>query len=212
MTTTKKSAFLSLYEVNVTEKTEKKNGLTYLSWASAWAEAKKIHPTINYTIYESVQVVGEDGQFNSVNYFTDGRTAYVKVGVTLYDLEHIEHLPVMDYRHKSIPLDKITSWDVANSIKRCLAKALAMHGLGLKIYEGDDLPIKEVTTTFKISTSNGKEDKLLPLKVGDENWEKKVEPYIISNPQLKVDDLIKNLGIKYKITAPVKAAIKKLTL
>ena len=211
MTTTKKSTFDQLYAVDVSGKTEKKNGLTYLSWASAWAEAKKICPSINYKIYEEVMGVTPDGEPRTVNYFHDNKTAYVKVGVTVGEQEHIEHLPIMDFKHKSIPLDKVTSWDVASTIKRCLTKALAMHGLGLRIYEGDDLPIKEVTTTFTLP-ANGNGKKLIALKVGDDNWEKKVEPYVIGNQQLGLDVLIKNLTVKYKITAPVKAALKKLIL
>lgn len=211
MTTQNKSTFDKLYAVDVSGKTEKKNGLTYLSWASAWAEAKKICPGIRYTIYKEVVDVNSHGEPNTRNYFHDGRTAWVEVGVTIEDLEHIEHLPIMDHRHKSITLDKITSWEVATTIKRCLTKALAMHGLGLKVYEGDDLPVKEVTTTFTLPP-NGNDKRLITLKVGDANWEKKVEPYVISNQQLGLDELVKNLSIKYKLTAPVKAALKKLTL
>ena len=62
-----KNYFQELYDVNVNDKTEKKNGLTYLSWAFAWAEIKKRHPMAFYTIYENA-----DGW----NYFTDGRTAW----------------------------------------------------------------------------------------------------------------------------------------
>ena len=211
MTTTKKSTFDQLYAVDVSGKTEKKNGLTYLSWASAWAEAKKICPSINYKIYEEVMGVTPDGEPRTVNYFHDNKTAYVKVGVTVGEQEHIELLTIMVFKHKSIPLDKVTSWDVATTIKRCLTKALAMHGLGLRIYEGDDLPIKEVATTFTLP-ANGNGKKLIALKVGDDNWEKKVEPYVIENQQQGLDVLIKNLTVKYKITAPVKAALKKLIL
>lgn len=211
MTTTKKSTFDQLYAVDVSGKTEKKNGLTYLSWASAWAEAKKICPSINYKIYEEVVDVNSHAEPLTRNYFHDGRTAWVKVGVTVGEQEHIEHLPIMDFKHKSIALDKVTSWDVASTIKRCLTKALAMHGLGLRIYEGDDLPIKEVATTFTLP-ANGNGKTLIALKVGDDNWEKKVEPYVIGNQQLGLDVLIKNLTVKYKITAPIKAALKKLTL
>lgn len=126
-----KSIFATLNSVNCNEHTEKKNGLTYLSWAWAWAEVKKRYPTANYTIYENA-----DGW----NYFTDGRTCWVKTGVTIDGLEHIEYLPVMDYRNSSIPLDKVTSFDVNKAIQRSLTKAAARHGLGLYIYAGEDLP------------------------------------------------------------------------
>lgn len=127
----KQSIFNNLNSVNCNEHTEKKNGLTYLSWAWAWAEVKKRYPTANYTIYENA-----DGW----NYFTDGRTCWVKTGVTIEGLEHIECLPVMDYRNASIPLEKVTSFDVNKAIQRSLTKAAARHGLGLYIYAGEDLP------------------------------------------------------------------------
>lgn len=127
----KQSIFNNLNSVNCNEHTEKKNGLTYLSWAWAWAEVKKRYPSANYTIYENA-----DGW----NYFTDGRTCWVKTGVTIEGLEHIEYLPVMDYRNASIPFDKVTSFDVNKAIQRSLTKAAARHGLGLYIYAGEDLP------------------------------------------------------------------------
>lgn len=117
--------------INVNDKVENKNGLTYLSWAFAWGELKKIFPNANYKIYENE---------NGWDYFTDGRTCWVKTGVTVEGIEHIEYLPVMDYRNKSIPADNVTSFDVNKSIQRSLTKAAARHGLGLYIYAGEDLP------------------------------------------------------------------------
>jgi hypothetical protein len=128
------SVFQKLNSVNVNEHTEEKNGLTYLSWAWAWAEVKKAYPNAQYTIYENV-----DGW----NYFTDGRTCWVKTGVTIEGLEYIEYLPVMDYKNKSIPLEQVTSMDVNKTIQRSLTKACARHGLGLYVYAGEDLPEEE---------------------------------------------------------------------
>lgn len=118
-----------LNAINVNEHAEKKNGLTYLSWAWAWAEVKKVFPDAQYKIYERP----EDGCI----YWTDGRTCWVKTGVTINGLEHIEYLPVMDYRNNSILLEKITSTDVNKAIQRSLTKACARHGLGLYIYMGN---------------------------------------------------------------------------
>lgn len=126
--------FEELNKIDVSEKIEKKNNLSYLSWAWAWGELKKRHPTASYTVYENA-----DGW----NYFTDGRTAWVKTGVTVDGLEHIEYLPVMDFRNKSIPLEQVTSFDVNKTIQRSLTKAVARHGLGLYIYAGEDLPEQE---------------------------------------------------------------------
>lgn len=123
--------FLILNGINVNDKTEKKNGLTYLSWAWAWGEIKKLFPDATYTIYEN-----KDGWF----YHTDGKTAWVKTGVTVTGIEHIEYLPVMDFKNRSIPADAVTSFDVNKAIQRSLTKAVARHGLGLYIYAGEDLP------------------------------------------------------------------------
>ena len=126
-----KSTFAVLNAINCNEHTEKKNGLTYLSWAWAWGIAKTNFPDASYTIYEN-----RDG----LNYHTDGRTAWVKTGVTIAGQEHIEYLPIMDTRNRSIPVENVTSFDVNKAIQRSLTKALARHGLGLYIYAGEDLP------------------------------------------------------------------------
>ena len=126
--------FVTLNNINVNDHAEKKNGLTYLSWAWAWAEVKKLFPTATYTIYEAA---------NGCFYHTDGKTCWVKTGVTIDGLEHIEYLPVMDYRNASIQLEKVTSFDVNKAIQRSLTKAVARHGLGLYIYAGEDLPEAE---------------------------------------------------------------------
>ena len=129
-----KTIFDTLYSINVNKHVEKKNGLSYLSWGYAWAEVKKKYPQATYKVYEN-----KDGYF----YHTDGKTCWVKTGVTIEKLEYIEYLPIMDYRNKSIPVEKITSFDVNKAIQRSLTKALARHGLGLYIYAGEDLPEKK---------------------------------------------------------------------
>lgn len=137
----KESVFTTLFSVDCSNHTEKKNGLTYLSWAWAWAEVKKRYPLATYTIYESPE---------GWNYFTDGHTCWVKTGVTIDGLEHIEYLPVMDYRNASIPAEKVTSFDVNKAIQRSLTKAAARHGLGLYIYAGEDLPESAETQTQSV--------------------------------------------------------------
>lgn len=123
--------FRELNSINCSDKTEKKNGLTYLSWAWAWGEIKKLHPDATYTIYEDA---------NGLFYHTDGKTCWVKTGVTVNGIEHIEYLPVMDNRNRSIPASDVTSFDANKAIQRSLTKACARHGLGLYIYAGEDLP------------------------------------------------------------------------
>lgn len=123
--------FTRLNAVNVNGKTEQKGKLTYLSWAYAWGEVKKLHPDAFYTIYENA-----DGWI----YHTDGRTCWVKTGVTVNGLEHIECLPILDQRNNSIKLEHVTSYDVNKAIQRSITKACGRHGLGLYIYAGEDLP------------------------------------------------------------------------
>lgn len=125
-----KNYFLELYNEDVSAFVERKNNLLYVSWSYAWKGIKEKHPGAYYTIYEN-----PDGW----NYFTDGRTCWVKTGVTIDGLEHIEYLPVMDYRNKSIPLERVTSFDVNTAIQRSLTKAAARHGYGLKVYAGEDV-------------------------------------------------------------------------
>ena len=131
----RRSAFEALNQVDVSGHIEKKGKLSYLSWAWAWTEFKKRFPNSFFTVYEN-----RDG----LNYHTDGRTCWVKTGVTLVEgdrqLEHIEYLPIMDMRNESIPLEKIRSTDVNKTIQRSLTKAVARHGLGLYVYAGEDLP------------------------------------------------------------------------
>ena len=130
------SAFEVLSKINVNDHTEKKNGLTYLSWAWAWGELLKQFPDSTYTIYEN-----KDGW----NYHTDGRTCWVKTGVTVDGKEYVEYLPVMDFKNRSIPVEAVTSFDVNKAIQRSLTKAVARHGLGLYIYAGEDLPEDDIT-------------------------------------------------------------------
>ena len=131
----KKSVFDVLNAIDCSEHIEVKDTgkmkLSYLSWAWAWSILKKNFPDATYTNYEN-----EKGMF----YHTDGRSAWVKTGVTINGIEHIEYLPVMDNRQCSILIDKITSTDVNKAIQRSLTKAVARHGLGLYIYAGEDLP------------------------------------------------------------------------
>jgi len=181
-TQTKKSAFDKLSAVNVSDKVEKKGQLTYLSWAHAWAFAKKLYPELTRKVYESE---------NGMNYFTDGKTAWVKVGVTIDELECIDYLPVMNTsgRPKSIQLENITSFEVNSSIQRSTVKALALHGLGLSVYAGEDL----IETAPVI-----KKAKLISLEIQDDNW-KKVIAWMIDNKELGMPGIIKILSQKYKI-------------
>lgn len=151
-----KNYFQELYDVDVREKTKQKNGLSYLSWAAAWAEVKKKFPDATFKIYEQTM----DDKGNTRPWFDDGRTGWVKTGVTINDMELIEELPIMDFRNKSIPADSIASTDANKSIQRSLTKACARHGLGLYIYEGEDLPEEEKKKEAKKQAEKSELDKV----------------------------------------------------
>lgn len=146
--------FCTLNNINVNEHTEKKGKLTYLSWAWAWAEVKKKFPDATYTIYEAA-----NGNF----YHTDGYTCWVKTGVTINGIEHIEYLPVMDFTNKSIKTADVTSFDVNKTIQRSLTKACARHGLGLYIYAGEDLPEDEQQELPKVDDAAQKKIYILSI-------------------------------------------------
>ena len=117
-----------LLKKNVNEHTEKKNNLTYLSWAWAWAEALKADANATY----KVEMFG-DKCFMDIN-----GTAMVFVTVTMFGKPMTCQLPVMDYRNKAIP--NPDAFAVNTAIMRCMTKALSLHGLGLYIYAGEDIP------------------------------------------------------------------------
>lgn len=188
---TKKSVFEVLSSIDVNSKVEKKNGLSYLSWAWAWSVVKENFPTATYTIYENNE---------GYNYHHDGVTAWVKTGVTIQEIEHIEYLPIMDYRNKSIGLAELTSFDVNKAIQRSLTKAIARHGLGLYIYAGEDLP----ASTQSSPNQSGK----IPLAVNDDNWAK-VQKYVKANKDKGLSAIVRTLSTKYDIPKEVKEEIKR---
>ena len=124
--------FEEVMKINVNDKTEKKGNLTYLSWAWAWAEFKKLYPDATYSVK----------MFDGLPYVHDGDTGYmVFTSVTAEGITYDMWLPVMDARNKT--LMNATMFDINKTIMRCLAKNLAMFGLGLYIYAGEDLPEDE---------------------------------------------------------------------
>ena len=122
--------FETLSAINVNERTEKKGQLTYLSWSWAWAEFKKACPDATYTIWRDE---------NGLPYTGNAEMGYmVYTTVTANEETHEMWLPVMDFKNKA--LLNATATDINKTIMRCLTKNLAMFGLGLYIYAGEDLP------------------------------------------------------------------------
>ena len=149
----KKEDFEKLYSLNVNDKTEAKNGLTYLSWSWAWAEFKKFYPDAYYSV-----TLFDDGTGKQLPYMYDPNTGYmVLTQVAVADVAYEMWLPVMDgnnramkaepyvvkTKYKEITVNAATMFDINKTIMRCLTKNLAMFGLGLYIFSGEDLPDTE---------------------------------------------------------------------
>ena len=138
-----------LLKKNVNEHVEKKNGLSYLSWAWAWAEALKADPKASYKIE----------MFNCKCYMEINGTAMVFVTVTMFDKPMTCQLPVMDYRNKAIL--NPDAFAVNTAIMRCMTKALALHGLGLYLYSGEDVPEEgDKQEKIIISPTQGAQDNI----------------------------------------------------
>jgi hypothetical protein len=202
----KQNYFKKLSDINVKGLAEKKGNFNYLSWANAWALVKEHYPDAQRKVYKDEIKTTNAGGIETVYkrlYFSDGNTAHVEVGVIINEIEHIDYLPIMDFRNKSIPVDKLTSMDVNTAIQRSTAKAIAMHGLGIAIYKGEDL-VNIATPTEE----QPKVAKKFVLDIGDENWDK-VLSWIAANKKLGLPEIVKRLGTKYKITQVVKKELAK---
>lgn len=194
----KESVYSRLKAIDVRPKAEKKGRADYLSWAHAWDMAKSAYPDMQRIIYEH--------EHTGLNYFTDGKTAYVKVGIVIGGVEHIDMLPVMDHRNKSISVEKLCSFEVNKSIQRATAKAIAMHGLGLSLWTGEDIPSQP--SEAKEAPSKPVVNDRISLEVDDENWPK-VLKYVVANKEMGIDELLKNLRTKYKVSTKVQKVLKE---
>lgn len=133
-TKTQKSVFDTLHSVNVNDEKKSKGGMAYVPWTAAVEHLLKNYPSATWQVKER-----EDG----APFFKTELGVFVKVGVTVDGIERVQIHPVLDGRNK--PIDNPNSFDVNRAIQRCLAKAIALHGLGLYVYAGEDLPEVEVT-------------------------------------------------------------------
>lgn len=210
-----KKTFDVLSSINVNDKVEKKSNLTYLSWAWAWAEVKKACPDASYQIVADLTT--------NKPYFYDENLGYMVITEVTIEGETLEMwLPVMDGANKSMmahpykyqtkygekTVEAATMFDINKTLMRCLTKNLAMFGLGLYIYAGEDLP--EVTTTpTQAPTKAETTPELAELKKDTENWDKVVN-YVTANKALGIDAIGKQLNRKYKMTAAIKKEIANL--
>ena len=188
--------FKELNAINVNKMTEKKGNLTYLSWAFAWQEANKVSANVTRRVYENDL---------GWNYHTDGKWAWVKVGVTIDGVEHIDYLPVKDARNNSIPIEKVTSMDVNTAIQRSTTKAIGLHGLGLYIYAGEDMPDEEKA---QAAAAKPVEGVIIELNIGDENWVK-VMNYVNANKKKGSKFILEQLSKKYNVTDVIRTEVNK---
>ena len=144
-----KSIFEVLNSIDVSGKVKEKNKLSYLPWASAWAEVKKVYPEASFEIKKQQMENGIERPW-----LDDGKSGWVEVSVTINGQTITEMLAIMNFSNKAIPADQITATDANKSIKRCLTKAIAMHGLGLYVYEGEDVP-EDTAKTIEIKRKKG---------------------------------------------------------
>ena len=198
----------NLLKLNVNEHTEKKNGLTYLSWAWAWAEALKADPAAIYKIE----------MFDSKPFVDINGTAMVMVTVTMFGKPMTCQLPVMDYRNKAIP--NPDAFAVNTAIMRCMTKGLALHGLGLYIFSGEDIPeeggVKRkgdapiITPRGDIDVNEEDQEFLREMAASCEelvgNNKAKEASQMLDEAMLDSDQKIWLWG---QMTAPTRAAIKK---
>lgn len=208
----KKTVFERLSAINVNDHVEKKDNLTYLSWAWAWSKTKTECPDATYKILET--------EYDEALGFMCHTTVTIE-GETLE-----MWLPVMDGKNKSMKktaysystrygdkqVDAATTFDINKTIMRCLMKNLAMFGLGIYIYAGEDLPEGETTAT-KVEapkkTAPAVGDGLIELKKGTANWDAVVK-YVTENKANGVEKIGAQLVRKYKISPAIKKEIANL--
>lgn len=206
------TTFEKLSAINVNDKVEKKKDLTYLSWAWAWAEVKRACPDATYKI-------GQTDYDDALGFMC--HTSVTIEGETL-DM----WLPVMDGANKSMKkqaytyttrfgeksVDAATTFDINKTMMRCLVKNLAMFGLGLYIFAGEDLPESDTATPTAPATAPAKataSTDLVELKKGSENWDK-VIAYVTANKAIGLDAIGQQLSRKYKMSPAVKKEIASL--
>jgi len=159
---------LDLLKINVNDHTEKKNGLTYLSWAWAWAEVLKADSKANFKVE----------MFDGTPLMPVGGSFMVWVTVTIFDKPITCMLPVLDFRNK--PIATPNAFEVNTSIMRCLVKAIAMQGLGLYIYAGEDTP------------ETVEEKKVIEVETPTATAEVEIDP---ANMRLFADSMIEYVSI-----------------
>lgn len=204
----KKSLFQRLSEVNVSGFAEKKGQFTYLSWAWAVIELKKVAPEAYWKIHEW----GLEG--NKQPYQQTEAGCFVKVTVIAEGIEMTQVHPVLDHRNNTVKTPN--AFEVNTSIMRCLTKAISLHGLGLYIYAGEDLPAGESQPTKTKSTQTYptpalKKGVITGHNPNMKNGEKPITDNQINYIKKLKSDFEKDFGNKQGIIA-IKNVLKTLNL
>ena len=160
--------FDKLNSINVNEYTEKKGQFTYLSWAWAVRELLQVAPDSTWRIQEYNHAI----QGMMQPYMKTDAGCFVKVTVTVDGIDRTQVHPVLDNRNQTI--EEPNAFQINTSIQRCLAKAIALHGLGLYIFAGEDLP----TPPEPISNGEIKSIKSMLKDIGDKELEAKINEQI----------------------------------
>lgn len=219
MSTQKKSVFEVLSSINVNGHVEKKNGLTYLSWAWAWSEVKKAYPTATYKVLETKEDT-DLGYMCHTEVTIEGETLAM-------------WLPVMDGANKSMKrisyeymtkygvktVEAATMFDINKTIMRCLVKNLAMFGLGIYIYAGEDVPESEQQAPQVPTTTSAKKSVSAKTPIADdtrptltkkhESWDK-VTKYVADNKATEFTHLLQQLSRKYVITPAIQKELEAI--
>lgn len=187
-------SFEEIYAINVNDKTEKKGNLTYLSWAYAWAEFKKVYPGAKYKINAF------DGTYCTGN---EKMGYMVQTEVTAEEQTYEMWLPVMDHKNSAILQPKMT--EINKTIMRCLTKNLAMFGLGLYIYAGEDLPEgDDGNEGGRVETNDQNKPKTAPktqdkAKDGERLTKAEmVEKWGVKNVEQMIAWLENKMGVRFK--------------
>jgi hypothetical protein len=206
------TVFERLSAINVNDHVEKKSNLTYLSWAWAWSKTKTECPDATYKIGETT--------------YDDALGFMCHTTVTIEDETLEMWLPVMDGANKSMKkteysystrfgdkkVEAATTFDINKTIMRCLVKNLAMFGLGIYIYAGEDLPEGETNVKPAAPSQPLKEmksDVLPDLKKGTENWDAVIK-YVTANKSLGIEKIGAQITRKYKVSPALKKEIANL--
>lgn len=176
---TKQKVFNTLSKVNLKDKIKEKIGLKYLSWAYAWEVLKEMYPNSDLIVAtrkietEEEKSIVEDGVTKTfrnkytidVPYFTDGKTCWVDVTVRIGEDSESEHFyPITNNKNMSVSYNSVTSTDVNKAIQRAFVKCCGRFGLGLYIYQGEDLPgAEKIVIDFKTISANCDRFKIVPI-------------------------------------------------